>query len=754
MKKETRFTLLGVIKYFLAFGLFFTFNGVLKKDAPLSLGILPALLYFDFSLVLTPLLFLLSVFLTTSLNAFLSSLIGAIFLEVVFIIYKVTKTKPKIEIAVFSLLSAVPYFILGESDYIFMVVFALITVFLTLTFIPLLDYVLKKGIKSKPDFNEIFSMGSFLVIFGIGICNAFSYQVYKGIIIAAALFFSYVLGGASSILITSVSAIPLSVYFGDIGFVGLYLAFGVAVSVLMKFSRYVSAISSVIIDYVLLSFFPLGNPYMLEDFLPCIIAAAIFCAIPTKFFNDVKRKLLLFNEKKIVRQTLNRNRYAISNRLYELSGVFTEIGNALFSLTKKTMGEDIAKEKIKKDILENVCENCEKKLVCKNKGALSGAPFNKLLNIGFAKGKISFIDIPEEVSLNCHRLNDFIFCINRHLAEYRNYLISVDGYEKSKLLIANQTVGVADVLKGLAFETGQALKYYNALENKIFNALKKEGIFAEEILCFGEDGLLSVNMIISSLDFNKERINNIVSYAVGINMRIEESAPVSEEKTYLSLVKDSRYDAVFGLATKKKDNSKLSGDTHSAVRLGKSKFMVALCDGMGSGDYANKISDSTLSLIESFYRSGMDANLILNTVNKLIAINTEDSFTALDVCVFDLDNLDCAFIKFGAPYGFILNSEGIKIIEGSSLPLGILEDLKPSITADKLENGDILIFLTDGVGDSFGSSSAIIDFLEKQTAKNPQTLAENILSEAERLSNGVHNDDMTCLAVRIYEKAS
>jgi stage II sporulation protein E len=159
----------------------------------------------------------------------------------------------------------------------------------------------------------------------------------------------------------------------------------------------------------------------------------------------------------------------------------------------------------------------------------------------------------------------------------------------------------------------------------------------------------------------------------------------------------------------------------------------------------------SLSLIESFYKAGMNSDLILNTVNKLLSINTEDSFTALDVSVIDLENKSADFIKYGAPYGFIINDGAVKIIEGNTLPLGILEDLSPSVAKTEVYDGDMILLLTDGISDAFKSSSAIIDFLRSVPAKNPQTLTNQILSKAVALNDGKHLDDMTALAVRIFK---
>ncbi len=237
-------------------------------------------------------------------------------------------------------------------------------------------------------------------------------------------------------------------------------------------------------------------------------------------------------------------------------------------------------------------------------------------------------------------------------------------------------------------------------------------------------------------------------------MEIKDKSEISEDKCYLSFVKASEYDAVFGVTSVTKDGSVSCGDTHSVTRISKDKFLMALADGMGSGLQAETVSSVSLSLIESFYKAGMKSNLILNTVNKLLAINTEDSFTALDVTVVDLNTCSADFIKYGSPYGFIINDDGIKIIEGNTLPLGILSELKPSVCNVNLSAGDTVLLVTDGVSDSFGSSASMIDFIRTLPAKNPQTLADSVMKKALEITDGAKNDDMTALAVRIFKKAA
>ena len=141
-------------------------------------------------------------------------------------------------------------------------------------------------------------------------------------------------------------------------------------------------------------------------------------------------------------------------------------------------------------------------------------------------------------------------------------------------------------------------------------------------------------------------------------------------------------------------------------------------------------------------------------VNKVLALNTDDNFSAMDILTVNLFNLNCDFIKIGAPYSFILTDDSIKIIEGSSLPLGILDDMTPTGCSTLLTEGSTVIMVTDGVSDAFSSSTDFIEFLRTLDNKNPQLIADNILKRALNIEKDTPKDDMTVLAIRIFKKVS
>ena len=88
------------------------------------------------------------------------------------------------------------------------------------------------------------------------------------------------------------------------------------------------------------------------------------------------------------------------------------------------------------------------------------------------------------------------------------------------------------------------------------------------------------------------------------------------------------------------------------------------------------------------------------------------------------------------------------------MPLGILESLHPDANAYALAENDILLFLSDGVVDAFGSATDLYEALRVLPVRNPQQLADELLSNALRAQNGIAKDDMTAVAVRLFKNIS
>ncbi len=215
-----------------------------------------------------------------------------------------------------------------------------------------------------------------------------------------------------------------------------------------------------------------------------------------------------------------------------------------------------------------------------------------------------------------------------------------------------------------------------------------------------------------------------------------------------SLKKRPRYEAVYARAGVAR--SGVSGDSYTFERIG-DRFLVALADGMGSGAAAGADSDAALELIECFYRAGFDSASALSGVNKFLKLpRGVESYSAADVAVCDLDTACVDIIKLGSPPCYIKTTDTVLKIEGSSLPIGVLDEMRPFVAAKRLYPGQMLILVSDGVADCF-SGDGLPEFINGIPGHNPEAAARDILARALDRIGGEPRDDMTVVAFRLFE---
>ena len=757
MKKSFRsFDYITILRYAFIFILFLLFNNLEEKVYPYSAAVFTATTFTGSSIIVLPVLYVCS-FLVCGTNGLLAqAAITAIYCTAINLLYRHFKANKNLGFVALCCMSLAGFVFLGDTSakIIFdkrILVFA-ITSGLSF-FCSIADKaVSEKGLKIKMSYVETLSVLATVVAIGIGVCNFISPLLWKGITILIILFCCYLLKFGTGTVVSAILGISFAVYYHDINHIAVTLFIGLAADIACNFSRYLAAASVFAADFFIYCLFNAYTTYSAADYLPVAIGSLAFIAIPPKPLKTLKEKLYSFRERQLVRQTINRNRLMLSNRLYELAGVFTEMSSAFNAFKKTTTSEDKAKTVIEREIIASVCKNCKFYERCVKSNANLKNGLSIMTDIGFAKGKLSLIDLPKEIAEICIHPNDILFGLNKMLAEYRSYRLNAQNLANGRELIAEEVSGVSEILKGLALESGSLLKYQSRTERSLSDSLFKRGIFASEILIYGENERLTVSMIITMKEFSISSLLGVINKTLGLNMTLVDKSNITEDKTYLLFKRAAEYDAVFGIASAVKTHSDISGDTHSVIRISDEKFLVALSDGMGSGKDAETVSSVSLSLIESFYKAGMHSELILNTVNKLLSVNTEDKFTALDVAVINLNDRTADFIKYGSPYGFIISDGRVRIVEANTLPLGILNDLKPSVCSTEIENGDMILLMTDGISDAFGSSGDIIDYIRLVPALNPQSLADDLLNKAVSLNGGEKKDDMTVLCVRIFKK--
>lgn len=480
-----------------------------------------------------------------------------------------------------------------------------------------------------------------------------------------------------------------------------------------------------------------------------IAASLLFVLIPSSLLKKGETMLSAHREKTLTRAALNRDHALVSAKMMNLAAVFREI-EGLFSRSAEKPDEASDSFLLAGQILESVCVHCRHYPVCRKEGGCDEYALQKAAAIGTAKGNLTLSDFPEIVLDNCMFPNNLLFGANQILARYLEQAEDRKNAEVGRKLVGAEAGGVAEVLENLSRSYAAPYLFDRKRERTLFELLAEKGIFPEEIMV-QTDGVVSAVLQNSEID-RLSKVTACLSRAVGKAMVPAEAQDADPDRKMVTFRPAPLMDAAFGVASAKKDGSARSGDTYSMLRLGVNGFLVALSDGMGSGEEAGEVSSAAMTLIESFYRAGFCSDVVLSTVNKLLSVRAEETFSAVDIATVSLQSGRCDFIKIGAPYGFVLKKEGVSVIPGNSLPLGILEDVRPEVFSDTLRENDVIVLFSDGISDAFSSSSDFLDFLAKAKERNPQELADRILREAKLRTGGVAADDMTVLCLRLFRR--
>lgn len=596
-----------------------------------------------------------------------------------------------------------------------------------------------------------------LCLIGLGLCDIriFKIDVYR-FFIATTILICVAVGNKSLTYIIS-----LALAFGVA--VGQYSLLPVAEFIILamltssfampyKFKiSFMLLISDLFVQY----FFFYKNLNLLYQLIPIFVACIVFVLLPNKLLNSLSDLVYVKNSEMGCRNLINTTRKNLRKRMSELSNVFLEMQQLHLNMIKKELTKDELIAMLAREVNAVCCKDCLEKNRCTRAlGTNNLSNLQAVLEIAVTKGKLTLLDIPSSLANRCGQVNNLINLINRLNSEYKQYKNMMADVNNVKILLADQMGAVSNLLLNLGEEIDTNVSFDIARENKIISRLLSQNIFCKEVLLYTEknDDIKAVIIVKADNAYNPI-LEKVISETLRCKMVIDKVLPLPETNFLsISFKKRSKYDCVFGLATCNKAGNVECGDSHSIMRLNNSKFLLALCDGMGAGTDAHKMSALTLGLIEDFYKVGFDNELILNSVNKLLAVNNQENYSTLDVCLLDLENEIADFIKVGAPFGFIKRSNDVEVVEGGALPIGALDNITPAVYKTTISSKDIVIMATDGIVDAFKGQAEMQEFVSKLACTNPQTIAETILAEAIRLNDMSAKDDMTVLVARTYLK--
>lgn len=604
-----------------------------------------------------------------------------------------------------------------------------------------------------------------LAVSGLGPLNIFGISVRNIICIIIILVFSYKVGVGNGTAIGVIVGTLISISSQSSTAIASFAFCGLIAGILRSMGK-IGCCLGVLMGDTILTYIITGSVEMLIIY-EILISITIFMLIPEKAMDAVvsifNSKILTKGDKKgystrIKDLTVDKlNRFSIA--FGEMAKTFDEISETK-TITEKhdiTAIFDRVADKVCKDC--SLCTHCWEQNFCNTYQVMF-----KIVEKLDSKGWIEQEDIPQYFMDRCERVDEFVKAVNNVFELFKVDMVWRNRVGESRGLVSQQLRSMSKVISNLACELNTDIDFKDDIENQIISELSKKGLRKVEAIVYeNKYGKYEITLSYKGCGGKRSCLGSVektVSEVVNRKMLKDGSECGLNSKTNMctiKLVEEETFKVITGVSRIPKNEKYVSGDNYTFVNTGDGKYVAALSDGMGTGHKACLQSKATISLIEQFMESGFDKDTTVKLINSLLVLRSnDDSFATIDMSVVDLYEGEVEFVKVGAAPTFIKRNEIVEIVKTASLPAGILSDVEIELIHKKVENGDFVIMVSDGIIDSFQSTpdsiKTVQSIIQKMDSKNPQKIADDLIEEALNACNDrIPVDDMMVMVSKVWK---
>lgn len=249
---------------------------------------------------------------------------------------------------------------------------------------------------------------------------------------------------------------------------------------------------------------------------------------------------------------------------------------------------------------------------------------------------------------------------------------------------------------------------------------------------------------------NKKVLANQLGGVSKVISSLAENIKTEEKEANL----EQKYKLIIGTSQATKNNSEISGDSNVRTKLHDGKYMIAISDGMGSGEKAKKSSSTVIQMLKRLLTTGFDNEISIGLINSAVNLNSnEETYATIDISIVDLGNGNIEFVKNGACPTFIKSNKTVEIIKAVSFPAGVLDKIDLVVYDKDLKENDIIVMCSDGILESNAEYKNkelwIKELLENMNTEDVQKISDIILQEAIDNGFGIAKDDMTVIVAKL-----
>ncbi|GAB6992570.1 stage II sporulation protein E [Paenibacillus pini] len=458
-----------------------------------------------------------------------------------------------------------------------------------------------------------------------------------------------------------------------------------------------------------------------------------------------------------------RVRDVTADRVTQFSQVFRQLSQSFGQISG---AEEVNKRNEEMDhfmnaVTEGACHNCFKRNHCwDSKFYQTYKYMTDVMSTVEENPEIKAEQLPKEWERICAKTSDVLDVMKQQYHLYQHDMQWKRQIYDSRQLVAEQLSGVSQVMEDLAKEIQREGQAMYRQEEQIRESLEQLGLSIHGIeiisLDSGHVEIEVVHAYTRGYDECRKIIAPLLSDILEEHVAVLQESLISAKDGLATVLFGSAktYDITTGVAGAAKGGDLLSGDSFSTVEMGNGTFAVSLSDGMGNGERARLESSTALNILEQLLQSGMDEKLAIKSVNSILLLRSPDEiFATVDMALIDQYTAETTFMKIGSAPSFIKRGNEVIPVSGSNLPIGIIQDIEIDLITLKLQAGDIVIMMTDGIYDAPGHAVNkelwIKRLIQEIESEDPQQIADCLLEKVIRYQRNEIIDDMTVVVGKV-----
>lgn len=604
----------------------------------------------------------------------------------------------------------------------------------------------------------------FTALYGIPNVADDIFSVSSTVSYVLVLIMGYRYGAATGAITGAAGGVVVALSGGSMEVIGIYTLLGVCVGLLRQMEKMFSMLLSLCVGF--------GLIYMAKDQIIGIVelralmsAIIVVLAIPKRILHMVEK-----DEEARLRNPFAKDdvRELANNQIEDFSKAFRRLSKSFDGKREQQKEVPVEEvERIYEELSEKICSGCANCNFCWDKHYEETK--ENIHRILWQAGEDVVLTQPKvspEFSCRCIRLDAYVDYAKERMSVAKMTLGWRNRLAENREIMARQMMEVADALKSFTLDLGEIEEVSQETKRGMMEAIKKEGVRLDQFVVKRQKGKMEVvfsGQCHGNQCLTKTDISKALSRATGVIFRPcrETRNVLSGEKATMYFREDTSFKALTGLARLAKSGENVSGDNYSFLELQTGELLMVLADGMGSGEKADKNSSSFIEVLEHLLEAGFEKKSALRLLNTLFVANYEGtSFTTLDMVSVDLHTGECQIYKSGAAATFIRRKDGVETVISEALPVGIDMEAESEVTVTTLQEGDMVVMVSDGVMDAFyhgrmvpaTEEDSLERLIENLPCQNPNDMANQILMNALARSDKDVTDDMSVLTAGIWNK--